>query len=140
MNFTKIISTLFFTLLTVNSYGNGCQSLKSSNWSGQLLLSSGTHIALRMQIKNVVPVSEELFALTGTMNDEKLTARVGCVEQRPGNIRSILIDTESMHLTTHLFIPNHQKPVMLRSLSGKFKDYAIDEISNDSNNYLFRAS
>lgn len=140
MNLTKIIYTLFFTLIAVNSYADGCQSLKNSSWAGQLLLSSGSHITLRMQIVNVIPVSEELFALTGTINDEKLTARVGCVEQRPGNIRSILIDTESMHLATHLFIPDHQNPVMLRSLSGKFKDYAIDEISNNSNNYLFRAS
>jgi hypothetical protein len=140
MNFSKIVSTLFFTFLTVNSYADGCQSLKNSSWEGQLLLSSGSHITLRMQIENVVPVSEELFALTGTMNDEKLIARVGCVEQRPGNIRSILIDTESMHLSTHLFVPDHLNPVMLRSLSGKFKDYVIDGISSDANNYLFRAS
>lgn len=132
------ITTLLCTLLATASYANGCDSLANSNWSGKVKLTSGVVMPVQAHISHVALAGDGMYQLSGTINNEKLTGMFGCVEQRPGEIRSIMLDSQTVQLASHRISPDHQNPTQLVAISGQVNGYSVDTSTDPTNNYLSR--
>lgn len=139
MSFKNLTLALICTLVSMNSFAAGCQSLKNSDWTGQITLTSGSTVTLNLHISDVIPMTDDQFKLTGTINDEPLSTNIGCIEQAKDSIRSILIGTTKTYLTTHTLSPDHQNPTLLNSLTGNYHSIAVAAVTSSTTNYLTRA-
>lgn len=138
MSFKKTTLALICTLVSMNSFAAGCQSLKNSEWAGQVTLTSGAAMNLNLHISNVIPMTNDQFKLTGSINNEPLTTQIGCIEQANESIRSILIGTTSIYLTSHALSPDHQNPTQFSNVSGTYKAVAVAAATSANTNYLSR--
>lgn len=133
-----ITSLLFSISSTATVFAEGCASLVNTKWTGQAKIIGGKNEPIQVII-NSADENGMFYELTGTINNEPLTARVGCME-KPGikKISSVNFENNHTSIGSVKFEPDASNPIKILALSGKIKGKMIDSTSNPSGNYLVK--
>ncbi len=138
MTMKKTIVLLISSIISTTAIADGCQSLANSNWSAKLSLITGVVVTAPVHIGKVIPAGDGLFILKGEISNESFTADYGCVEQQPGQIRSVLINTTTTHLASHTFSPDRKNPFELQNITGVSYGTDIDDTDDKMKSYIRR--
>jgi hypothetical protein len=135
----KTLALLIASTISTAASASGCLSLANTTWSAKLNLENQVTVNAPVHITKVVPVGDGLFTLKGDIGNENfLSDSYGCVEQLPGQIRSLLINTKSTQLASHTPSPDRKNPTLFENVTGTFASKDVIETLTSSKSFIIR--